>query len=204
MLMSGEESGGWEPLTDEEKFCLEGCGSYSQYHLMRHNFETGFCVFCNLDRNRNEVLWEDDFFMLWKVPAGIGKKRPLEHHILIVPKRHVRMVADLSADEAVSMIAANRYARDALGYTGGLNHAREGNMRNNAGTVPHLHFNLFQPNGTAEVQVPVFKNPADREKNQARAARFAEHYEEGMTPEAFNHYVEIDLLTKDGHLVSPL
>lgn len=202
--MASEESGDYKPLTEEEEFCLEGCGSYPQYHLMRKNFENGHCVFCNLDRERNVVLWEDDNFMLWKIPANIGKKRPLEHHILIVPKRHVRFVADLTDAEAVSLIAANRFAREKLGYGSGLNHAREGDMRNNAGTVPHLHFNLFQPNGTAEVRVPVFKDPRDRDKNQERASRFAEHYQNGMTPEAFENYVRRDLLTEDGRLVSPL
>ena len=188
--MASEESGIWQTLTEEEEFCLEGCGSYSQYHLMRKNFENGHCVFCNLDRERNAVLWEDDNFMLWKIPAGIGKKRPLEHHILIVPKRHVRFVADLTDAEAVSMIVANRFSRDELGYTGGLNHAREGDMRNNAGTVPHLHFNLFQPNGTAEVQVPVFKNPAGRAENRARARRYAALYNSGVTPSQFDELVQ--------------
>lgn len=196
--------GGWRPLVDEEKFCLEGCGSYAQYHLMRTNFENGHCVFCNLDRERNEVLWEDEYFMLWKIPAGIGKKRPLEHHILIVPRRHVRFVADLVDAEAVSLVKANRFARDEIGYTGGLNHAREGDMRNNAGTVPHLHWNLFQPSGENEVRVPVFKDPADRVENQARAARFAAQYEQGVTPRRFGELVSAGILTEDGFQASQL
>lgn len=201
--MNSEGPGGWRPLVDEEKFCLEGCGSYSQYYLMRKNFEDGHCVFCDLDRERNEVLWEDNFFMLWKVPAGIGKKRPLEHHILIVPKRHIHFVADLIDEEAISLIAANRFARDKLGYTGGLNHAREGDMRNNAGTVPHLHFNLFQPNGTSEVRVPVFKDPKDRVENQERAARFSEFYNKGISPKRFDQMVSDRVVGKEGRRLPP-
>ncbi len=196
--------GGWRSLVDEEKFCLEGCGNYAQYHLMRTNFENGHCAFCDLDRDRNQVLWEDEHFMLWQIPAGIGKKRPLRFHILIVPKRHVRFIADLTDAEAISLIAANRYARDTLGYAGGLNHAREGDMRNNAGTVPHLHFNLFEPDGTAEVRVPVYKDPADRAKNQARAARFAMQYEQGVTPEHFAKLVAGGILNTDGFQASQL
>ena len=185
-------------LTDEENFCLAGCSSYPQYHLMRNNFERGFCVFCNLDRERNEVLWEDAHFMLWKIPAGIGKKRPLEHHILIVPKKHVRFMADLSYAAAISLIKANRYAKDVLGYGGGVNHAREGDMRNNAGTVPHLHWSRFEPNGTEEVRVPVFKDPKDREENIARASRFAYQYNQGVTPEEFEKLVMAGRMSKEG------
>jgi len=191
-------------LTEEERFCLEGCGSYAQYHLMRVGFEFGRCAFCDLDRAINTVLWEDEHFMLWQIPAGIGKKRPLKHHILIVPKRHIRSVADLTDAEAISLIAANRYARDSLGYTGGLNHAREGDMRNNAGTVPHLHFNLFEPDGSAEVRVPVFKDPADRAENQARAERFSALYEQGITVEKFQNLVVAGILSNDGHQASQL
>lgn len=191
-------------LTDEEKFCLEGCGNYAQYHLMRNNFEAENCVFCNLDRTRNEVLFEHRDIMLWKVPASLGKKRPLEHHILIVPKRHVRFEADLTEGEMISKLHALRYARDVLGYTGGLNHAREGDMRNNAGTVPHLHFNLFQPNCTAEVRVPVYKDPTDRVENQARAKRFSFLYDEGMTPEKFELLIERGDYRQDGQIVPRL
>ncbi len=185
-------------LTEEDMFCLEGCGSYTQYHLMRQGFERGNCAFCQLDRKRNEVLWEDKYFMLWEVPAGIGKKHPLEHHILIVPKRHVRFVADLMYKEAISLIKANRYARDMLGYSGGLNHAREGDMRNNAGTVPHLHWNLFEPDGTVEVRVPVLKNPTDRAEIQLRSARFAAIYGYGITPDEFVTMVEEGVMSTDG------
>lgn len=201
LIDSSPSSDSTQTLTSEEFACLQGCGNYSQYHLMRKCFEANQCAFCNLDRARNQVLWEDESFMLWKVPAGIGKKRPLECHILIVPKRHVRFVADLMDEEAISLIVANRFARDNLGYTGGLNHAREGDMRNNAGTVPHLHFNLFQPNGTGEVQVPVYKDLADRQKNSARARRFSTLYGQGVSPEQFNAMIADQRIDKEGRMI---
>jgi diadenosine tetraphosphate (Ap4A) HIT family hydrolase len=196
-MLDATTEDGPQPLKEEELFCLEGCSSYPQYHLMRQGFEKGHCAFCNLDRKRNEVLWEDKYFMLWQIPEGIGKKRPLRFHILIVPKRHVRFLADLPKAAGASLIEANRFAKG-LGYTGGLNHAREGDMRNNAGTVPHLHFNLFEPDGSAEVRVPVFKDPADREENGKRAGRFAAFYEAGVTPEQFNQLVTDRKITKEG------
>jgi diadenosine tetraphosphate (Ap4A) HIT family hydrolase len=190
-------------LTAEHRFCLEGCSTYKQYHQMRFNFERDICVFCKLDRTKNEVLWEDKHFMVWKVPDGVGKKRPLRHHILIVPKAHVRFVADLSFAAAISLIKANRFARDELGYTGGLNHAREGDMRNNAGTVPHLHFNLFEPDGSAEVRVPVYKDPRDRTENQARSTRFGYWYNKGVTPKQYQILLDQKLVSEDGHDLSP-
>jgi diadenosine tetraphosphate (Ap4A) HIT family hydrolase len=183
--MTTDKNKGFNPLSDEEFFCLEGCSNYPQYHLMRQGYEKGICAFCNLDRKRNKVLWEDKYFMLWQIPEDIGKKRPLRFHILIVPKLHVRFLADLPKAAGASLIEANRQAK-MLGYTGGLNHAREGDMRNNAGTVMHLHFNLFEPNGSKEVRVPVFKDPKGRKANQVRARRFARLYEANITPHQFS------------------
>ena len=194
-------------LSDEELFCLEGCSTYSQYHHMRSNFEAENCVFCNLDRTRNIVAWEDgetgrtdEGFMVWAVPESMGKKRPLTHHILVVPKRHVRFAADLKPTEWLSLGKALEFAREHFNYTGGLLHAREGDMRNNAGTVPHLHFNIFQPNGTAEVRVPVFKDPTDRVKNQERAKRFSGQYGQHVTPDQFDQMVKAGLMTEDGYM----
>lgn len=59
---------------------------------------------------------------------------------------------------------------------------RFGDMRRNAGTVPHLHENIMVPDGTAEVRIPLFKNPEDRQKNGARATEFAKRYETGELP----------------------
>ncbi len=165
---------------------------------MRSNFEAENCVFCNLDRTRNIVVWEDECFMVWAVPEGMGKKRPLTHHILVVPKRHVRFAADLKPTEWLSLGKALEFVKDHYKYTGGLLHAREGDMRNNAGTVPHLHFNIFQPNGTAEVRVPVIKDPSDREANQARELLFATLYDMKVTPSQFETLVEWGYYTRAG------
>ena len=61
-------------------------------------------------------------------------------------------------------------------------HVREGAMRLNAGTVPHLHFNTFVPNRQQEVRIPVFKDPKDRESNRLRTVGFAKDYEAGKVP----------------------
>ncbi len=145
---------------------------------MRDGFENGVCVFCVLDRTLNTVLWEDSQMMLWLV-KGSFLRAELTLHALIVPKRHVRFFADLTNLEVLSLRSATICLRDEHNYTGGMLHAREGDMSLNAGTVPHLHFNVFQPNCTGEVRIPVFKDPKNRLENRGRALEFAIRYEAG-------------------------
>ena len=189
-------------LTDEELFCLEGCRGYKQYYAMRQGFENGNCAFCTVNTELNVVVWEDEFMRVWHVHPKFMRPE-LKLHILIAPKRHVRFLADLSVSEWVSLGCATEFAKKHFEYTGGLFHAREGDMRNNAGTVPHLHINIFEPNGIEEVRVPVFKDPKDRAENIARASRFAHLYEIGMPPDQFEAKVAAGHYTKDGQKTQP-
>jgi diadenosine tetraphosphate (Ap4A) HIT family hydrolase len=170
-----------DTLTAEMRFCLEGCRNYTQYYVMRQEFEAGTCAFCTINPELNVVVWEDANMRVWHVHSKFMRKE-LELHIMIVPKRHVRFLADMKMSEWISLGLATEFAKTHFGYTGGLFHAREGDMRNNAGTVPHLHINIFEPNQTAEVRVPVFKDQGDRAENQARAAEFAQRYKAGELP----------------------
>jgi len=188
-------------LTPEELFCLEGCRSQKQYDEMRKAFENGedetkSCIFCNLRRDRNVVLWEDELVAGWHVHDDYMRDE-LDLHTIIIPKRHMRFVADLTDPEIVSVLHAVQFLKEKFDYQGGLFHARQGNMMLNAGTVPHLHFNDFQPDPVTiqrlvdeipthrrrerkkvEVRIPVFKDPGDRAKNRERAAEFASKYAE--------------------------
>ncbi len=184
-------------LTEEELFCLEGCRSYKQYYGMRKNFENQVCTFCNPDPELNKIVWEDEWMMVWHVHERFMRAE-LKLHILIVPKLHRRFLGDMSASEWISLGLATEWAKQHFGYTGGLFHAREGDMRNNAGTVPHLHINIFEPNGTGEVRVPVFKDPSDREENRARATNFEACYQQGLTPKRFDELVKASVLSNDG------
>ena len=149
---------------------------------MRKGFESEQCAFCNLDRGFNEVLWEDTLVFAWVVPEQY-KRAELAYHALIVPKRHVRFETELTDEENASVLAAKRFMHEKFDYRGGLTHVREGDMSLNAGTVPHLHYNTFMPNGTGEVRVPVFKDPGDREANVKRAMEFANRYKAGEVPD---------------------
>lgn len=167
------------PLTEEQLFCLEGCRNYKQYHHMRRGFESGSCVFCQVDRSFNTILWEDEYAMAWHVPKEFLNTK-LAYHALFVPKRHVRFETDLRPAEVLSLHEAKKYMHQKFNYSGGCTHVREGDMRLNAGTVPHLHYNTFMPNQSGEVRIPVFKDPEDRNRNKERAAEFSHMYEGGV------------------------
>jgi diadenosine tetraphosphate (Ap4A) HIT family hydrolase len=167
-------------LTDEEMFCLEGCRSYEQYFHMHQQFETGYCPFCTVDRALNKVLFEDQFAQCWAVPEQFLRKE-LKYHLIITPKRHVRFEWGLDTDEWRSIRTMHVFLAGQFDLEGGITVTRFGDMRLNAGTVPHLHTNIMVPNGTGEVRIPVFKDPKDREENRARAADFAARYEADKT-----------------------
>lgn len=168
-------------LTEEELFCLQGCRSYKQYHKMRKGFEEGVCAFCNPDRKLNKIIWEDENVYLWHVPTEYMRKE-LASHWLIVPVKHVRFETDLTPREWISVFRAKRFMHENFDYRGGVTHVREGDMRLNAGTVPHLHYNIFMPNKTGEVRIPVFKTPEDSETNLKRVKGFEEYYNTGIAP----------------------
>ena len=169
-------------LTNEELFCLEGCRSYKQYYKMRKGFEGDACAFCNLDRNFNNVLFEDEHVFAWAVPEEY-LRASLAIHTVVVPKRHLRFETDMTDAEGTSVLHAKREMRKQFPYDGGMPHVREGDMRLNAGTVPHLHYNNFVPNRTTEVRVPIFKDPKTRDKNILRAEGFHTQYISGEMPE---------------------
>jgi len=170
---------------------------------MRQGFEGKICAFCHPDPAINQIVWEDKHFMVWHVHPMF--MRPELHlHVMIVPREHVRFVGGLPDEAGTSLIKAARFMKKHFNYTGGLFHGREGDMRENAGTVPHLHFNIFQANHMIEVRVPVYKDPGDREANRERATRFAEYYEQGVSPERFDELVRAGTMSPDGYQASQI
>ncbi len=169
-------------LAPEELFCLEGCRSYAQYHHMRRHFEHGHCVFCDLDLELNKILWEDESVYAFCPPPEFIRT-PLALHLIIIPKRHVRFEVDLTEPEYLSVRRAKQFIYGRFEYKGGLTHVREGDMRYNSGSVPHLHYNIMVPNGTGEVRIPIFKNPADRLSDKIRAEEFEKRYKIGELPD---------------------
>lgn len=177
-------------LTAEELFCLDGCGKYAQYYKMRTGFEKEKCVFCNLDRVLNEVLWEDEYVFALKVPEKFASKNRLLHQFVIAPKSHKRFPWHLTVIENAQVWQAQLELSRMFDLEGGMLFARFGDMSLNAGTVPHIHWNLWVPNKGGEVRIPIFKDPKDRDANIRRSQGFAKLFEEGMTPEGYDEWAK--------------
>lgn len=174
-------------LDPEQRFCLEGCRDYAQYHKMRSGFESGPCEFCNLDRTINKVLYENPHWIVWENPFP---RNTLGVQLVIPYKFHARYLEDLPVEawidlhDVIQWIEGieGRYAAVVDDEKGGNFHVRFGDMRYNAGTVSHLHWNYWVPNGTGEVRIPVFKSLKDRAENELRATEFAKRYDAGEQP----------------------
>ncbi len=167
-------------LTPEELFCLEGCRTYAQYYEMRKRFEKGICPFCHLDRSINPVLFENSE---WTLFTNAFPRKSLAMQLLLVPKRHIRHLEELSLEAWVEFHEVFQWMKGSI-YTGkgGIWFGRFGDMTLNAGTVPHFHWNYWVPNGSGTVEIPVLKDPDRRELNTERAAEFAKLYARETAP----------------------
>ncbi len=168
-------------LTQEEMFCLEGCGSYAQYYEMRKRFEGEVCPFCTIDEKVNLVIYEDAY---WRVmDNAFPNDRPLDTMLLIASTDHSRKLCEISESGWLALHGIMRLIETHFFLPGGMLFMRFGDMRYNAGTVPHLHFNLWVPNKAGEVRIPVFKSEESQRKNMVRSFEFSKRYQGGETPE---------------------
>ncbi len=101
------------------------------------------CIFCKIAHKEisSEILYEDEFVAAFK---DLEPQAPV--HILIVPKKHIASLNDLTADDAELLarivLAAQKLAKDngiaERGYRLVNNCGIEGGQ-----TVGHLHFHLL-------------------------------------------------------------
>ena len=101
------------------------------------------CIFCRIISGDipSDTLYQDEQVVAFR---DINPKAPV--HLLLVPRKHIESLADLSEDEASIMghlvAAANRLAREAgiseKGYRLVVNSGPEGGQE-----VPHLHLHLL-------------------------------------------------------------
>jgi diadenosine tetraphosphate (Ap4A) HIT family hydrolase len=168
-------------FTEDELVCLENCGTYTQYHHMRSHFENRTCPFCRIDPSVNTIILAHEH---WTVVENAFKNdRSCSTMLVIISRRHVRHFRDLTEAEWKSLGTDILLGcHEKMAEAGGMLFARFGNMAMNEGSVPHLHFNLWIPDGTGEVRIPLFKGGDTRAKARQRAADFATRYLAGETP----------------------
>ena len=101
------------------------------------------CIFCRIAKGevKSNVIYQDEQAIAF---PDINPKAPV--HILIVPRKHIDCVADLTEDEEQLMghlvSIANKLAREngvaASGFRLAINCGPEGGQ-----IVPHLHIHLL-------------------------------------------------------------
>lgn len=147
---------------------------------MRKRFESGACTFCSPDKVLNPTLFKNDFWTVFdnafKNDRGCGVM------LLIVSNTHMRSLREISKDAWAALYEVIIWIETNYHLPGGMLFLRFGDMRLNAGSVPHLHWNLWVPDETKEVRVPIFKEPEAQLRNEAIVREFAERYERGEIP----------------------
>ena len=101
------------------------------------------CIFCRIISGeiQSEILYQDEQAVAFR---DVNPKAPV--HLLVVPRKHIESVAELTEDEAPILghlvAMANRLAREAgiseKGYRLVVNCGPDGGQ-----VVPHLHLHLL-------------------------------------------------------------
>ena len=101
------------------------------------------CIFCRIISGeiQSEILYQDEQAVAFR---DVNPKAPV--HLLVVPRKHIESVAELTEDEAPILghlvAVANRLAREAgiseKGYRLVVNCGPDGGQ-----VVPHLHLHLL-------------------------------------------------------------
>lgn len=164
-------------LSQEQKSCLEGCRSYEQYEIMRKRFEAGVCPFCEIDTTLNHIICENTSWIMWSNPFV---RDGLATQLVVISRRHIRNPWDLTKKEWEDFSTLLGTTTAQFKLPGGMLFARFGDMRLNAGTVPHFHWNIFVPNETGDIRIPIYKK--DAEKKSEHAKEFSDRYERKYLP----------------------
>jgi len=99
-----------------------------------------YCPFCDL-----EVLQTRSLGVYGSVVLVYPNKPIIPQHVLVIPRRHVSSLEDISAQESVDIFEAYRLLKRVFkeidGYTGANFFANDGKEAGQH--VPHVHFHFF-------------------------------------------------------------
>lgn len=136
------------------------------------------CAFCTQVANSERIIAEND--LVWAFPTNI----PITPgHTLVVPKRCVPTLDDMTAEERLALFemtgqiqAALRKALGAEGFNVAWNHGEMAGQ-----TVPHFHLHIV-PRRTGDTGISEYEprkflyRPGSREESpQAELAAIADH-----------------------------
>ena len=125
--------------------------------------ENGICVFCPehfAEHHREPVAWEGEH---WYATRNDYPYAGLSQHYLIVPKLHVADVTELPASSMVELFGVILAIKDLYKFESYTLLMRNGDMRQNGGSIEHAHMHLVSRDlNTADsdpVKFKVTSNP---------------------------------------------
>ncbi len=150
--------------------CIARARKFNQYLGMVENALTGKCPFCNIDRNYNKVVYEDDSFYAWHCNPP---EKHTRFHLLIAPKRHLTDSTELTDQETLLMMKhIPRRLMHQFGFKSRGILIRDGDATLSAGTIEHLHLHIMVPDGTGRVESPFYKGEEAELEGYLRATVF--------------------------------
>jgi diadenosine tetraphosphate (Ap4A) HIT family hydrolase len=109
-----------------------------QAERMRELEAAGVCLFCSGEDDPDVVLQERD----WTVRRNAYPYRNTRLHLLVVPRRHVADLLDLTDTELAGFWSVGRALRERYDLTFYGLGARCGDCRYTGGTIEHVHVHL--------------------------------------------------------------
>jgi hypothetical protein len=138
---------------------LMGCRSFDQFCCTWRSIvdPMTFCLFCPTElmrRKRNPLSHTGG----WMLLTNEFQRRDSEQMLLIVPKLHIVDASGLTAGDWQEIGIHVGVCRERYGFTGGGLMMRDGDPRDHAGTIEHLHVNAIRPIREGGMSIPLAKN----------------------------------------------
>ncbi|EKE18735.1 MAG: hypothetical protein ACD_9C00254G0018 [uncultured bacterium] len=173
---------------DNLDYAVGNARSAEQAEEMRKAAEKETCIFCQINFEKNKPLNKKGEFdpegkgwpLLWVWENPFPQEHQF-HHIVIIPRRHIRNEEFflLTEEEWIQILDAWKWACQFYNILGGGFLVRFGERKYNAGTVGHLHFQIQAPDGTGNVKATLFKDKSPAE--EARRANRAAYHQNKVT-----------------------
>jgi diadenosine tetraphosphate (Ap4A) HIT family hydrolase/ADP-ribose pyrophosphatase YjhB (NUDIX family) len=115
------------------------------------------CVFCNPSKLSDKIIFQDNLIL-----SFVPEPRAVEDAILVIPRRHVERIAELTDDESTAIMREVGRIGETLdnGSGSGLMQKFQPLQEENGIKVNHLHFHVF-PRAKGEKKLFPVPDPND-------------------------------------------
>ncbi len=146
-------------LDSQDITLLQNARNYHYARDMILQIRKNECSFCQLDPNKNKVIFDLELWHTWTCPPQFMAKS-IEKHFVIAPKRHITHIKDMTGEDWADLAGIANIITEEQDIDGGALLMRFGNPAKNAQSMRHLHCNIYVPDGTGEVKLTIAKDPA--------------------------------------------